>query len=79
MATEQKKKLADEKGVLTWPGSSTGGQSRERRPSDGGEYRSRRPFSFHVGDFAMAEILDDKVGTGISESESLEGRLKLYT
>ena len=62
MAKERKEKLSETTSVLTWPGGSTFGQSRERRPSDGAEYRNRRPYSFYVGDLAMAEILDDKVG-----------------
>ena len=61
MSLERNESYIEEASTQTWPGGSSFGQtSRHRRPSDGAEYRSHRP-QFHVGDLAVAEMLDDKV------------------
>ncbi|XP_076452977.1 inositol hexakisphosphate and diphosphoinositol-pentakisphosphate kinase 2-like isoform X5 [Babylonia areolata] len=46
--------------IHTWPGGSIAGQStRQRRPSDGADYRNKLPM-FYVDDMAMANMLDDQ-------------------
>ncbi|XP_070205437.1 inositol hexakisphosphate and diphosphoinositol-pentakisphosphate kinase 2-like isoform X3 [Littorina saxatilis] len=61
MASDTSVNMSDEDSNMTWPGGSLNGQMpRQRRTSDGAEYRQAKKPQFFVGDLAMAEILDDK-------------------